>query len=207
MKSASSDDGPWNNFQERLRQKHNGAVAWGSSGPLREGKGSIYEGGLRIPCIIRWPERIPAGRVNDAIFSTLDVMPTLANLTGFEVPEDRIIDGVDQTGLLLGKSERGARDHYYYFSGNQMHAVRQGKWKLVLTGRTDFPGYVKDRGTSGYELYDLESDIGEKNNVAVAHPATAEKLKALAGSFEWPDALYDNAIRPKTEEPVAFPKR
>lgn len=86
-----------------LRRRHKGAVAWGSSGPLREGKGSTYEGGLRVPCIVRWPGRTPAGKTNDAIFSTLDFMPTFAGLAGGKIPDDRIIDGVDQTDLLTGK--------------------------------------------------------------------------------------------------------
>jgi len=92
----TTDNGPWNNMQENLRKKHKGAVAWGSSGPLREGKGSTWEGGVRVPCIVRWPGHVPAGRVSDAIFSTVDFMPTIANLAGYNVPKDRIIDGVDQ---------------------------------------------------------------------------------------------------------------
>ena len=68
----TSDNGPWNNMKARLRRKHNGAVAWGSSGSLREGKGSTYEGGLRVPCIVRWPGRVPAGRQSDAIFATIE---------------------------------------------------------------------------------------------------------------------------------------
>ena len=70
----TTDNGPWSNFQEVLSRKHNGAVAWGSSGPLREAKGSTYEGGLRVPCIIRWPGHVPAGRTSDALFSTLDFL-------------------------------------------------------------------------------------------------------------------------------------
>ena len=104
----TTDNGPWNNMQEQLRKKHNGAVAWGSSGPLREGKGSTWEGGVRVPCIIRWPGHVPAARVSDAISSTVDFMPTFAAMAGYEVPKDRIIDGVDQTALLLGESEQGA---------------------------------------------------------------------------------------------------
>jgi len=183
----TTDNGPWNNFQESLRPKHKGAIAWGSSGPLREGKGSTYEGGLRVPCIVRWPGRVPAGRTSRAIFSTLDFLPTFAHLAGYEVPKDRIIDGVDQTALLLGKSETGARDNFYYFCQNELHAVRQGKWKLMLPGRKRFYGYVKDKGSGGVELYDLESDIGEKENVAGEHPEIVAKLLALARSFRMPD--------------------
>ncbi|NQU25482.1 MAG: sulfatase [Candidatus Nealsonbacteria bacterium] len=179
----TTDNGPWNNMQEPLRRKHNGAIAWGSSGPLREGKGSTYEGGLRVPCIVRWPGHVPAGRTSGAIFSTLDFMPTFAKLAGYDVPDDRIIDGVDQTALLLGKNEAGARDKFYYFCQNELHGVRQGKWKLILPDRKRFYGYVKDKGSGAVELYDLESDIGEKKNVAAEHPEIVTKLLAAAKAF------------------------
>lgn len=199
----TTDNGPWNNHQGPLGKKHNGAIAWGSSGPLREGKGSTYEGGLRVPCMVRWPGHVPAGRVSSAIFSTLDFMPTFATLAGFEPPADRIIDGVDQTNLLLGKTEQGARDNFYYFTRNEMHGVRQGKWKLLLAGRKDFYGYVKDRGSQDVELYNLESDIGEKKNLASEHPEVVEEMLALAKAFRWPEKLYDNPIRTRTTKPVA----
>ena len=182
----TTDNGPWNNMQEPLRRRHNGAVAWGSSGPLREGKGSTYEGGLRVPCIVRWPGYVPAGRTSSAIFSTLDFMPTFANLAGYKVPDDRIIDGVDQTELLLGKSESGARDNFYYFAQFEMHGVRKGKWKLRLPNLKRIYRYVKDRGTSGVELYDLESDTGEKKNVADQNPRIVGELLALAKGFQMP---------------------
>jgi len=182
----TTDNGPWNNFQESLRPKHQGAIAWGTSGPLREGKGSTYEGGLRVPCIVRWPGHVPAGRVSGAIFSTLDFMPTFAHLAGYEVPGDRIIDGVDQTALLLGRSEAGARDNFYYFCQKEMHGVRQGKWKLILPNRKRFYGYLKDKGSRDVELYDLEADIGEKNNVAGDNPEIVARLLALAKAFPKP---------------------
>jgi arylsulfatase A-like enzyme len=112
----TTDNGPWSNDQEVLRKRNNGEIAWGSSGPLREAKGSTYEGGLRVPCLVRWPGQVPAGRVSDAIFATIDFLPTFGRLSGYAPPRDRIIDGVDQTDLLLGRSERGTRDHFYYFS-------------------------------------------------------------------------------------------
>jgi arylsulfatase A-like enzyme len=121
----TSDNGPWSNAQESLGRKHNGQIAWGSSGPLREAKGSTYEGGLRVPCIARWPNRVPAGRTSDAIFATIDFMPTFAALTGYSIPDDRIIDGVDQTQLLLGQPA-GNRVDYFYFCKGELHAVRKG---------------------------------------------------------------------------------
>ncbi|MBN2316566.1 MAG: sulfatase [Sedimentisphaerales bacterium] len=193
----TTDNGPWNNMQERLRERNKGAIAWGSSGPLREGKGSTWEGGVRVPCIARWPGHVPVGRVSHAIFSTMDFMPTLGGLAGYEVPKDRIIDGVDQTALLLGKSETGARDHIYYLCRNEMHGVRKGKWKLLLPNRKNYYSYVKDRGSEGMELYNLESDIGEKNNVVKQHPEIVSELLGLIKAFQWPETLPDTNIVPR----------
>ena len=196
----TTDNGPWNNFQEVLRKKHNGAIAWGSSGPLREGKGSTYEGGLRVPCIVRWPDRVPAGRVSDAIFSTLDFMPTFATLAGYAAPTDRIIDGTDQSELLLGKSETGARDEFFYFCQSELHGVRRGKWKLLLPDLQKFYGYVDDKGSGESELYDLNADRGETKNLAEQHPEIVAEMVALAKAFPLPDKLYEHRIglpRPK----------
>jgi len=191
----TSDNGPWNNMQKRLRQKHDGAVAWGSSGPLRGGKGSTYEGGVRVPCIARWPGHVPAGRESGAIFSTLDFLPTFAALAGYRVPRDRIIDGVDQTDLLLGQSEKGARDDFYYFCRDELHGVRRGKWKLLLPNRKRFYGYVKERGSKGVELYDLEADGGETTNLAEDRPEAVKMLLAQAEAFRWPNDLPPPHVR------------
>ena len=190
----TSDNGPWSNDQERQHKKQEGQlvnddpvpwssgpeIAWGDAGPLREGKASDYEGGVRVPCLMRWPGQVPAGRVNDAIFATLDFLPTFATLAGFDVPSDRIIDGVDQTDLLLGKSETGHRQTYFYHSG--IHGVRKGPWKLLKASRwpKNFkPTYPKDRGTNGIELYNLANDIGETRNIANEHPEIVAELQAL----------------------------
>jgi arylsulfatase A-like enzyme len=167
-------------------------VAWGSSGPLRGGKGSTYEGGLRVPCVVRWPGYVPAGQENDAIFATIDFLPTFANLAGCRVPEDRIIDGLDQTDLLLGRSKEGTRDHYYYFSRNDLHAVRKGKWKLRLANLNFHYGYVKDRGSKDVELYDLKVDIGETRNLAKEQPSIVADLRGLAQAFIPPRIRLDN---------------
>jgi arylsulfatase A-like enzyme len=195
----TSDNGTWSNNREKLGPRHQGAIAWGSSGPLREAKGSTYEGGSRVPCVVRWPGHVPAGRVSPALFASLDFLPTFGHLAGYEPPRDRIIDGVDQTELLLGRSPRGARDHFHYFSQNELHAVRQGKWKLRLPALKVFYEYVKDRGTADAELYDLESDIGETRNVARENPAVVTRLTALAQSFTWPETLFETYS--------AFPKK
>ncbi len=190
----TTDNGPWNNMQDVLRPKHNGAIAWGSSGPLREGKGSTYEGGIRVPCIVRWPGHVPAGRVSDAIFCTLDFLPTIAALAGFEVPTDRIIDGVDQTNLLLGNSDTGGRDHYHYFCQNELQAVRRGPWKLVLADHKKFYGYVDDRGSGKTELYNLDADIGESKNVAEQNPEKVKQLQEFANAFRWPEEILEHRI-------------
>ena len=190
----TSDNGPWNNFQETLKKRHKGQIAWGSSGPLREGKGSTYEGGLRVPSIVRWPGKVPKGRTSDAIFATIDFLPTFGALAGYKVPADRTIDGINQSALLFGEREQG-RDDYLYFCQGELHAVRKGKWKVLLSDRKKFYGYVKDKGSKQVELYDLESDISEKNNLASEHPDVVEALLKHARSIPLPDKPYNPQIR------------
>ncbi len=160
----------------------NGAASrWGGSNlPLSGFKGSTMEGGMRVPCVVRWPGQIPAARTCDEVVATIDLLPTFAKLAGAEVPSDRIIDGRDISAL--GAAEPGAKsphEAFYYYFKEQLQAVRSGKWKLHL-GRT-----VKRRGSSEQrqlpaKLYDLESDIGEKTDVAAEHPEVIERLSALA---------------------------
>ncbi len=175
----TSDNGPWNQLAYRNRKvKEKQAtwfkdhIFWGEAGPLRNGKGSCYEGGYRLPCIVRWPGKVPAGRVSDAIFAAIDFMPTFANLAGFKVPGDRIIDGIDQTDLLLGMTDKG-RDSFYYDKAG----IRVGKWKY-LTPKAHFFGYAREADRKQVdELYDLEADLGETTNVADKHPELLESLK------------------------------
>lgn len=180
----TSDNGPWcqSAYYEKKKGHPPGSIFWGSPGPLRGGKGSAYEAGSRVPCIVRWPGRVPAGRVSDALFSTLDFLPTFAGLCGFDVPDDRVIDGVDQTDLLLEKSNKGARETYFYDHVLQQRVgVRQGKWKLLMPGRapTKPHRFLMDFGTDDYELYDLDADIGERRNLAAKHPDRVKKLAGL----------------------------
>ena len=173
----TTDNGPWNQPAYTTKKKGHpeGSIFWGNAGPLRNGKGSCYEGGYRVPCIVRWPGKVPADRLSDAIFATIDFMPTFARLAGFEVPDDRVIDGVDQTELLLGKSKEGARDTFLYNN----NAVRQGRWKY-LRAEHKVPGYARDKEREQVEeLYDLEADIGERNNLAAQHPEKVRELKKL----------------------------
>ncbi len=203
----TSDNGAWNNLQDALRRKHNGQIAWGSSGPLREGKGSTYEGGLREPCVVRWPGHVPAGTTSDAIFATIDFLPTFAKLAGYKIPVDRVIDGVDQTDLLLGRSEAGARDDYFYFCKGELHAVRKGQWKLILPDRKKHYGYVKDKGSQIAELYNLKRDIGESDDQAKAHPEIVKRLQSHAAALPLPDKPYDERIRLNRPQPRKAQKK
>jgi len=185
----TTDNGPWNQeaYTENKR-KNKGYIAWkeqhanfeddqkfwGDSGPLRNGKGSCYEGGIRVPCIVRWPGKVPPGRVSEAVFATIDFLPTFASITGVEVPDDRRIDGVDQTALLLGESESGARNSFFYVKG-----YRKGKWKYLAAEHTLY-GYSRDPDREiEEELYDLSVDLGETNNLADQYPEMVEELRSL----------------------------
>ncbi len=182
----TSDNGPWNQDKYTKKKKGHpaGAVFWGDAGPLRNGKGSPYEGGYRLPCIVRWPGRVPAGRTSDAIFATIDFLPTFAHLAGYTVPEDRHIDGIDQTPLLTGRQESG-RDQFYF----QGAGIRLGKWKY-LKPNAFFYGYaVEDDRQKVDELYNLESDIGETTNLALRNPKKVKELKERMISVEGSDRL------------------
>jgi arylsulfatase A-like enzyme len=139
---------------------------------------------------------VPAGRTSDAIFSTLDLLPTFGRLAGYDVPTDRHIDGVDQTDLLLGNSETGNRDTFYYFSLGELHGVRKGRWKLLLAERTKYFPFVKDRGSKDVELYDLSADISETTNLADAQPDLVQEMLELAHALPLPDEPYHTGIGP-----------
>jgi len=143
----------------------------GSNAPLRGGKGTTWEGGQRLPFIAKWPARIPAGAECGELVTSMDILPTCAAFAGAAPPDDRIIDGRDIAPLLTG-DEGAASPHeaFYYYYKNDLDAVRSGRWKL----------HVSKQGTSVTELYDLEADIGEKDNVYDEHPDVVEALTILA---------------------------
>ena len=176
----TSDNGPWNQprYYEKKRGHPEGSIFWGEAGPLRNGKGSSYEGGYRVPCIVRWPGKIPAGRTSDAMFASIDFMPTFANLAGFKAPADRPIDGIDQTELLLGKTDKG-RDSFFF----KNNAVRRGKWKYIKAGFKDHGYSIEDKPVKVDQLYDLEADLGEQSNVAGEHPELVSELRAMLEQF------------------------
>lgn len=180
----TSDNGPWNQDKYTKKKKGHpeGSIFWGESGPLRNGKGSCYEGGYRLPCIVRWPGKVPAGRVSDAVFATVDFLPTFAALAGFEVPGDRTIDGIDQTGLLLAERETG-REHFYFHDAG----VRKGKWKFLKSDAHFYNYAIEDDREKVDELYDLEADLGEQVNLAEKYPETVAELRSLMLSIEGND--------------------
>jgi arylsulfatase A len=150
----------------------------GSNAPLRGFKESTWEGGMRVPCLARWPGKIPRGSVSDQMVTSMDLLPTLAGLGGAAVPGDRILDGRDVWPIL--SSQPGARtphDRFFYYFMGDLEAVRSGKWKLHLGHR---PPNSTDRVVQDPELYDLEADLGETTTLAAKHPNVVRRLMALA---------------------------
>ncbi len=170
----TSDNGPWLSYGNHA----------GSAKPLREGKGTELEGGVRVPFIARWPRKIPAGAVSREPVMTIDLLPTLAKLIGAETPKDRIIDGRDIWPILSGQKAKSPHDALYFYWGRELQAVRSGKWKLHLPHTYRFietPGADGKPGKDSYpkielSLYDLEADIGETTNLAGKHPEVVNQL-------------------------------
>ncbi len=175
----SSDNGPWLSYGDHA----------GLAKPLREGKGTTFDGGQCEPTIMRWPGQIPAGTVCNEPASTMDILPTFAKLAGAELPSRRI-DGKDIWPLMSGK--RGAKSPHealFYYRGFALEAVRSGKWKLhlphsyrTLGGRKGGTGGkpVKyEQAKIGLALFDLEKDIGEQHDVSSQYPDVVERLLGL----------------------------
>ena len=171
----TGDNGPW------LVKGRDG----GEAGPLRGGKGSTWEGGVREPTIAWWPGRIAPGKTCDAVAGTIDLLPTLVTLAGGTVPADRVIDGRDIAPLLLGLSTTPTREAHYYFAGYTLQAVRQGPWKLALSPQPETmgKGAAADAAGQGPRLYNLDDEIGEQTNVASQHPDVLKRLQDLAANM------------------------
>lgn len=175
----TSDNGPWMNFGDHA----------GSAGGLREGKGTSFEGGQRVPCIMRWPDVIPAGTISEKLASTIDILPTMASISGAALPKHKI-DGVNLLPLLRNEADANPRDHFYYYYGqNNLEAVRQGRWKLVfphgyrsyedvMPGQDGLPGEYTQKKTD-QALYDLRRDPGERYDVSSQHPDVVKELTRL----------------------------
>jgi arylsulfatase A-like enzyme len=174
------DNGPWSSLEARFRYTHAGNLATGSAYPLRSWKGSVYEGGFRVPAVFWGPGRVPEGVVKDGMMSTLDVLPTFASLAGARIPDDRILDGFDQSEFVTDVKAQSNRDVFYYYIGNELQAVRQGKWKIVLPYPTLEFAYAEDPYRNFPELYDLEKDISEQNNLKDKYPEKLDQLLDLA---------------------------
>jgi arylsulfatase A-like enzyme len=205
----TSDNGPW------LARGEKG----GSATPLRGGKGGSYEGGQRVPGIMRWPGTIPAARVCREVATQMDLLPTIAALAGAELPTDRVIDGKDIGPLMRGASgATSPHESFFYYSGNRLHAVRSGRWKLKVptTLAEEFAGYLAIENADTpipRALYDLENDPGEQKSVLADHPDVAKRLQALIESAR--EDLGDSRrnvrgkrVRPigeATTQPAAIP--
>ncbi len=192
----TSDNGPWLNYGNHA----------GSTGPLREGKGTTFDGGVRTPCIMRFPLQIKPGSVATQPAMTIDLLPTIANLIGADLPTNKI-DGLDIWPIITGEPDaKSPHDAYFfYYKANDLEAMRMGKWKLhfphqyrTIVGTT--PGndgtprpYKHPRTT--LELYNLETDIGESTNVADQHPDIIERMTQLADTMR--ADLGDNLTKTK----------
>ena len=168
-----------------------GRHPYGSAGPLRDKKGSVYEGGIRVPGIIRWPGHTTPGRVSDEPISGVDLLPTLCAVTGIPVPDDRTIDGASWLPILEGKPILRKTPLYWHFNsarGGPKVAMRRGDWKILatLTGpdikpysdiRSGDQELIKTAELKEFELYNLKQDIGETTDLSSREP---ERLKEMA---------------------------
>ena len=197
----TSDNGPWLSYGDHA----------GSARPLREGKLTCWEGGLRVPCIMRWPGHLEAGTTSDAMIVTIDLLPTIARIVGADI-SGRTIDGLDVWPLIAGTA--GAKNphsaYLFYFEQNQLQAVTSGdgRWKLqlphaysALEGRPGGvggkPGRYERKRVEKPELYDLAHDVGETTDVAAAHPEIVRRLldEAEHGRYELGDTLTNRRGR------------
>jgi len=177
----SSDNGPWINYGNHA----------GSTGGLREGKGTSFEGGQRVPCLMWWPGTIPEGIVCNQLVSGIDILPTLASITGAPLPEKRI-DGVNIFSLMKGDIEsKPHKSFYYYYRTNSLEAVTNGDWKLVFAhsgrtyegfepGKDGMPGIVNENQQFERALFDLRRDPGERYDVQSLYPKIVKELEQLA---------------------------
>jgi arylsulfatase A len=175
-----SDNGPWLSYGDHA----------GSAKPLREGKGTTFDGGQREPTIMRFPGKIPAGAICSEPASTMDILPTMAKLAGAKLPTHPI-DGKDIWPLMSGRKDaKSPHEAFFYYRGYGLEAVRSGNWKLhlphgyrTLAGREGGTGGEPakyEQGKIGLALFDLENDIGEQHDVSARHPDVVERLLGLA---------------------------
>jgi arylsulfatase A-like enzyme len=160
----------------------------GSNAPLRDGKHSVYEGGIRVPFVVKWPERLPAGRVYDQAVSSLDVFATAMSCAGLSMPKDRPYDGVDLAPYLSGEKSGAPHDHLFWRLNERLQAAgTDGRNKLVRDG------------AQPDQLFDLSTDIGEATNLAASHPETAAALNQAIDA--WFHAMATKLAFPGNEGP------
>ena len=176
----TSDNGPW------LSMKAKG----GSALPLKGGKFTTWEGGMREPTVMRWPGKIPAGTVCSQVAATIDFLPTFAALAGAKPPSGRVIDGKNILPLMLGEpGAKSPHEAFFYYRGTTLEAVRAGKWKLRVEKKGGKKRKGKDKAqakptTIAKMLFDLEADVSETTDLADKHPDIVEKLSKVMADFD-----------------------
>ena len=185
----TSDNGPWLSYGDHA----------GSAEPLREGKGTMFDGGCRESALMWWPGTIPAGSECTTPAMTIDLLPTVAELIGARLPKHPI-DGKSIVKLLKGTSDTSPHEAYYFYYGRQLQAIRMGKWKLhfphgyrTMAGRPGGTGGIPTRYSQakiGLALFDMEKDIGETTDVKAKHPDIVKHLQALGDKMR--NELGDN---------------
>ncbi len=191
----ASDNGPQLNID-----------GYGSAGPLRDGKWTDFEGGIRVPCVMRWPGKIPEGTVNNEITGIIDMLPTFCELAGINAPygeqilaggTERVIDGKSIVPYMLGEEVQEPIHTTFIVPGA---TIRHGDWKLLVKYQKPGGNIRPDRGMQGRtgaeagSLFNLENDIGEQNDVSSEHPGIVKELEAMMNDFM---EEFNNSIRPR----------
>jgi arylsulfatase A-like enzyme len=170
------------------------------SGPYRGYLGSAYEGSVRTPLLVRWPGRVEAGRVSNEIVSLVDLFPTLAKLAGGAVPDDRVVDGLDQSAFLLGDTEQSARESVLFFSGRTLLAVKWRRFKIFLTGDDPSPRDRSWRRLWAPLVYNVEQDPREEVDIAISNLWILEPLMRQVYPFLF-SVESEGLILPGGDEP------
>lgn len=201
----TTDNGPWLSYGDHA----------GSAAPLREGKGTMWEGGCRVPTLMWWPGKIPAGGTCAELASTIDVLPTVAKLIGAELPDHKI-DGQDISALMFGEpNARSPHDYFYlYYGGGQLQAIRDREWKLffpheyrTLDGRPGGAGGIPaeySQTKTELALYNLKQDVSEQKDVIHQNPDIVARLQqaaeiARADLGDTLTGVEGNGIRPSAK--------
>ena len=195
----TSDNGPWQNFGNHA----------GSTGGLREAKGSSFEGGQRVPFLVQWKGHLPEGTIQNSLAANIDLLPTICAITNSQLPRKKI-DGVNIQALMQGIPDMEPRQvFYYYYRTNNLEAVRKGSWKLVfahagrthegfMPGQDGFPGKLKEDFPFPQGLYDLRRDPGERYDVSEKYPEKLAELIALGNQAR--SEIGDDILKVKGTE-------